>query len=87
MQFERDSTYFAFIFKIPLPQFLLLADFLPFNFQFLPRGATWPRLRSTGLDIVATGKVISSPITAQFLTKSHFSDSLSKTFKLFPVIK
>jgi len=31
--------------------------------------------------IHATGKLISSPTTAQFLTKSNFSDTLSKMIK------
>jgi len=38
------------------------------------------------LDIIAAGKLISSPTTAQFLNKSNFSDTLSKIFKIFPVI-
>jgi len=37
--------------------------------------------------ILATGKVISLPITAQFLTKSNFSDTLLESLKNFPVIK
>jgi len=39
------------------------------------------------LDIIATGTLISSHTTAQFLTKLNFSDTLSKSFKIFPVIK
>jgi len=39
------------------------------------------------LDIIATGKLMRSPTTDQYLTKSNFSDILSKTFKIFPVKK
>jgi len=37
---------------------------------------------------IATGKLISSPTTTadQFLTMSNYSDTLSKSFKIFPVI-
>jgi len=44
----RGSTYFAFILHKIL-ECLFFKIFLPFNLQFLPRGAAWSRLRSTVL--------------------------------------